>query len=67
MFQIALALSAAVGGVVAGAWSLRRWSCCSVLPQVLCLLVALRFGNRGCTPAGGERAVHLGSALGASP
>jgi MFS family permease len=41
MFQIALALAAAIGGVVAGAWSLRVVVVLSVVPQVLCLLVAL--------------------------
>lgn len=42
MFQIALALAAAIGGVVAGAWSLRAAVVLSVVPQVLCVLVALR-------------------------
>jgi MFS family permease len=40
MFQIALAVSAALGGWVAGAWSLRAVVVLSVVPQVLCVLVA---------------------------
>ena len=40
MFQIALALAAAIGGVVAGAWSLRVVVVLSVVPQVLCVLLA---------------------------
>lgn len=64
MFQLALALAAPLGGVVAGAWSLRAVVALSVLPQVLCALVALRIRqprvHRPLTPS---VLVHLGSAV----
>ncbi|HYN94718.1 MAG TPA: MFS transporter [Pilimelia sp.] len=64
MFQIALALSAAIGGVVAGAWSLRVVVVLSVVPQVLCVLVALRIREpRAHGPRESTVLVHLGSAL----
>jgi MFS family permease len=64
MFQIALALAAAVGGVVAGAWSPRAVVVLSVLPQVLCVLVALRVREpRVHGPLESGALVHLGSAL----
>ncbi|MET8050260.1 MFS transporter [Streptosporangium sp. NPDC005286] len=64
MFQIALALAAAMGGVVAGAWSLRVVVVLSVVPQVLCVLVALRVREpRVHGPLESNVLVHLGSAL----
>ncbi|MFJ5798606.1 MFS transporter [Streptomyces decoyicus] len=64
MFQIALALAAATGGVVAGAWSLRVVVVLSVVPQVLCVLVALRVREpRVHGPLESNVLVHLGSAL----
>ncbi|MER6952263.1 MFS transporter [Nonomuraea sp. NPDC000554] len=64
MFQIALALAAAIGGVVAGAWSLRVVVVLSVVPQVLCVLVALRVREpRVHGPLESNVLVHLGSAL----
>ncbi|MDP4505292.1 MFS transporter [Nonomuraea turcica] len=64
MFQIALALAAAIGGVVAGAWSLRVVVALSVVPQVLCVLVALRVREpRVHGPLESNVLVHLGSAL----
>ncbi|NIK59811.1 MFS transporter [Kribbella shirazensis] len=64
MFQIALALAAAIGGVVAGAWSLRVVVVLSVVPQVLCVLVALRVREpRVHGPVESNVLVHLGSAL----
>ncbi|MGP3921546.1 MFS transporter [Nonomuraea sp. 10N515B] len=64
MFQIALALAAAIGGVVAGAWSLRVVVVLSVVPQVLCVLVALRVREpRVHGPLASNVLVHLGSAL----
>ncbi|MFB4270403.1 MFS transporter [Nonomuraea sp. GTA35] len=64
MFQIALALAAAVGGVVAGAWSLRVVVALSVVPQVLCVLLALRVREpRVHGPLESNALVHLGSAL----
>jgi len=64
MFQIALALAAAVGGVVAGAWSLRMVVVLSVVPQVLCVLVALRVREpRVHGPLESNVLLHLGSAL----
>ncbi|MCW6004433.1 MFS transporter [Micromonospora sp. CPCC 205371] len=63
MFQIALTLAAAIGGVVAGAWSLRVVVVLSVVPQVLCLLVALRVREpRMHGPLESSVLVHLGSA-----
>ncbi|SEH04109.1 Predicted arabinose efflux permease, MFS family [Nonomuraea solani] len=64
MFQIALALAAAIGGVVAGAWSLHVVVVLSVVPQVLCVLVALRVREpRVHGPLESNVLVHLGSAL----
>ncbi|QUQ67126.1 MFS transporter [Kutzneria sp. CA-103260] len=64
MFQIALALAAAIGGVVAGAWSPRVVVVLSVVPQVLCVLVALRVREpRVHGPLESNVLVHLGSAL----
>lgn len=64
MFQIALALAATIGGVVAGAWSLRVVVVLSVVPQVLCVLVALRVREpRVHGPLESNVLVHLGSAL----
>ncbi|MFB9622004.1 MFS transporter [Nonomuraea helvata] len=64
MFQIALALAAAIGGVVAGAWSPRVVVVLSVVPQVLCVLVALRVREpRARGPLESNVLVHLGSAL----
>jgi MFS family permease len=64
MFQIALALAAAVGGVVAGAWSLRLVVVLSVVPQVLCVLLALRVREpRVHGPLESNVLAHLGSAL----
>jgi predicted MFS family arabinose efflux permease len=64
MFQIALALAAAIGGVVAGAWSLRVVVVLSVVPQVLCVLVALRVREpRVHSPLESNVLVHLGLAL----
>lgn len=64
MFQIALALAAAIGGVVAGAWSLRVVVVLSVVPQVLCVLVALRVREpRVHRPLESNVLLHLGSAL----
>jgi MFS family permease len=64
MFQIALALSASIGGVVADAWSLRVVVLLSVVPQVLCVLVALRVREpRVHGPLESNMLVHLGSAL----
>jgi MFS family permease len=64
MFQISLALAAPIGGAVAGAWSLRVVVVLSVVPQVLCVLVALRVREprvRGSLES--NVLVHLGSAL----
>ncbi|WP_281286704.1 MFS transporter [Catellatospora sichuanensis] len=64
MFQIALALAAPVGGVVAGAWSLRTVVVLSVVPQVLCVLLALRVREpRVHGPLESNVLAHLGSAL----
>lgn len=64
MFQIALALAAPIGGVVAGAWSLRTVVVLSVVPQVLCVLAALRVREpRVHSPLESTVLVHLGSAL----
>ncbi|MEU0566203.1 MFS transporter [Nonomuraea sp. NPDC005983] len=64
MFQIALALAAAIGGMVAGAWSPRVVVVLSVVPQVLCVLVALRVREpRVHGPLESNVLVHLGSAL----
>lgn len=64
MFQIALALAAAVGGVVAGAWSLRAVVALSVVPQVVCVLVALGIREpRVHGPLESNALAHLGSAL----
>ncbi|GAA3933025.1 MFS transporter [Actinoplanes auranticolor] len=64
MFQIALALAAAIGGVLAGAWSLRTVVVLSVVPQVLCVLVALGVREpRVHGPLASSVLVHLGSAL----
>ncbi|MGN9766507.1 MFS transporter [Micromonospora sp. SD12] len=64
MFQLALALAAAVGGVVAGVWSLRAVVVLSVVPQVLCVLVALQVREpRVRGPLESSVLVHLGSAL----
>ncbi len=64
MFQIALALAATIGGVVAGAWSLRGVVALSVVPQVLCVLLALRVREpRVYGPLESNVLVHLGSAL----
>ncbi|MGW0521846.1 MFS transporter [Crossiella sp. NPDC003009] len=64
MFQIALALAAPIGGVVAGAWSLRAVVVLSVVPQVLCLLLALRVREpRVHGPRASNALAHLGSAL----
>jgi MFS family permease len=64
MFQIALALAAAVGGVVAGASSLRTVVVLSVVPQVLCVLVALRIREpRVHGPLESSVLSHLGSAV----
>ena len=69
MFQIALALAAALGGVLAGAWSLRAVVAVSVVPQVLCVLVALCVReprvreSRVTGPLESTVLGHLGSAL----
>ncbi len=64
MFQIALALAAAIGGVVAGAWSLRVVVALSIVPQVLCVLIALRVREpRVHAPLESNVLAHLGSAL----
>ncbi|MFD4636110.1 MFS transporter [Lentzea sp. NPDC058436] len=64
MFQIALALAAAVGGVLAGVWSLHAVVVLSVVPQVLCLLVALGVREpRVRGPLESNAWAHLGSAL----
>ncbi|WP_147433139.1 MFS transporter [Catellatospora citrea] len=64
MFQIALALAAPIGGVVAGAWSLRTVVVLSVVPQVLCVLAALRVREpRVHGPLESNVLAHLGSAL----
>lgn len=64
MFQIALALAAPIGGVVAGAWSPRAVVVLSVVPQVLCVLVALRVREpRVHGPLESNVPAHLGSAL----
>ncbi|MEU9829085.1 MFS transporter [Micromonospora chersina] len=64
MFQLALALAAATGGVVAGAWSLRAVVVLSVVPQVLCVLVAVRVREpRVHGPLRSNLLAHLGSAL----
>ena len=64
MFQIALALAAAIGGVIAGAWSLSTVVVLSVVPQVLCVLVALRVREpRVHGPLESNVLAHLGSAL----
>jgi len=64
MFQLALALAAALGGVVAGAWSLRTVVMLSVVPQVLCVLVASRVREpRVHGPLESNVLAHLGSAL----
>ncbi|ALG12145.1 MFS transporter [Kibdelosporangium phytohabitans] len=64
MFQIALALAAPIGGVVAGAWSLRAVVVLSVVPQVLCVLMALRVREpRVHGPLESNALAHLGSAL----
>lgn len=64
MFQIALALAAAIGGLVAGVWSLRAVVVLSVVPQVLCVLVAWRvLEPRVHGPLESNVLVHLGSAL----
>ncbi|WHT16245.1 MFS transporter [Crossiella sp. CA-258035] len=64
MFQLALALAAPLGGVIAGLWSLRAVVVLSVLPQVLCLLVALRVREpRVRGPLAPNALAHLGSAL----
>jgi MFS family permease len=64
MFQIALALAAAIGGVVAGGWSLRAVVVLSVVPQVLCVLIAVRVREpRVHGPLESNVLVHLGSAL----
>ncbi|MEU8613207.1 MFS transporter, partial [Actinoplanes sp. NPDC048791] len=64
MFQLALALAAAVGGVVGGAWSLRGVVVLSVVPQVLCVLIAWRVREpRVHGPLESTVLVHLGSAL----
>ncbi|MFI7131339.1 hypothetical protein ACIBQ1_37035 [Nonomuraea sp. NPDC050153] len=60
LLGIALALAAAIGGVVVGAWSLRV----VVVLQVLCVLVALRVREpRVHGPLELNVLVHLGSAL----
>ena len=64
MFQIALALSAALGGWIAGAWSLRAVVVLSVVPQVLCVLVAWWVREpRVHGPLESNVLAHLGSAL----
>ncbi|MEV4396398.1 MFS transporter [Nonomuraea sp. NPDC049607] len=64
MFQIALALAAALGGVVAGTWSPRVVVVLSVVPQVLCVLVALWVREpRVHGPRESSVLAHLGSAL----
>ncbi|MBP2328433.1 MFS family permease [Kibdelosporangium banguiense] len=64
MFQIALALAAPIGGVLASAWSLHAVVALSVVPQVLCVLVALRIREpRVRGPLESNMLVHLGSAL----
>jgi MFS family permease len=64
MFQIALALSAALGGWVAGAWSLRAVVVLSVVPQVLCVFVAWWVREpRAHGPLESNVLAHLGSAL----
>ncbi len=64
MFQLALALAAAIGGWVAGAWSLRAVVALSVVPQVLCVLVAWRVREpRVHGPLESNVLAHLGSAL----
>jgi MFS family permease len=64
MFQLALALAAAVGGVVGGAWSLRGVVVLSVVPQILCVFIAWRVREpRVHGPLESTVLVHLGSAL----
>lgn len=64
MFQIALALSAALGGWVAGAWSLRAVVVLSVVPQALCVLLAWWVREpRVRGPLEFDVLAHLGSAL----
>jgi MFS family permease len=64
MFQIALALAAAIGGVVAGAWSLRAVVVLSVVPQVLCVLLAWGVREpRVHGPLDSNVLAHLGAAL----
>ncbi|MEU7826996.1 MFS transporter [Catellatospora sp. NPDC049133] len=64
MFQIALALAAPIGGVVAGAWSLRAVVVLSVVPQLLCVLVAsLVREPRVRGPLESNVLTHLRSAL----
>jgi MFS family permease len=64
MFQIALALAAALGGVLAGAGSLRVVVVLSVVPQVLCVLVAWGVREpRVHGPLESNVSGHLGSAL----
>ncbi|WP_250009174.1 MFS transporter [Actinoplanes sp. M2I2] len=64
MFQIALALAAALGGVIAGVWSLRTVVVLSVVPQVLCVLVAWRVREpRVRGPLESNVLAHLGSAV----
>ncbi|MCA2212809.1 MFS transporter [Jidongwangia harbinensis] len=64
MFQIALALSAALGGWIAGAWSLRAVVVLSVVPQILCVLVAWWVREpRAHGPLETNVLAHLGSAL----
>jgi MFS family permease len=64
MFQLALALAAPIGGVVAGLWSLRLVVVLSVVPQVLCVLLALGIREpRVRGPLESNVLAHLGSAL----
>lgn len=64
MFQIALATAAVLGGVVAEVWSLRAVVALSILPQVLCVLIALRIKEPRVRKAPQPNAMaHLGSAL----
>ncbi|MEV4708447.1 MFS transporter [Actinoplanes sp. NPDC049316] len=64
MFQIALALAAAIGGAVAGAWSLRAVVVLSIGPQILCVLVAVLVREPRVTgPLESTVLTHLGSAL----
>lgn len=63
MFQIALAVSAAAGGLV-GAWSLRGAVALSIVPQVLCVLVAWRVREPRVHGALESNVLaHIGSAL----